>query len=294
MRARKLVMAAMTAWLPLAALASEPEAASADALVGDAVADEADDILDEILGEDSSDRSAREEREALESGDEERAQEDETPLVWVPAPRRKVIKTLQRKSFMKIGRFEAEPHVGFVTNDPFIRRWLFGANVAYHPTEVFGIEVNFTFSPDLGDLDKKAITTQIVDNNQVTPDISKIGWYASLNLQFSPIYGKLAVLDRQVINVDVFGAFGAGVVSTTDDLEVLQKVGDPVAEATRQQIHPALNFGGGLRIIFPPTIAVRFEARGLSYIEVLESTTLELKNNVTLLLGLSLFFPGMK
>lgn len=259
-----------------------------------AAAQSDDDILDDILNDgagDSDDNTVRDEREALE---DDADREDDKPETQLVPAKRKVIKILQPKSFMKIGRFEAEPYVGFVTNDPFIRRYLFGANVAYHPTEIFGIELSGTFSPDFGDLDKKPITTQITEENQVTPDISKITWYATLNLTFSPIFGKLAVIDRTVINFDVFGTFGAGVVGTDDDLEVLQKTEDEFALASEKQIHPALTFGGGLRIIFSKAFALRFEGRGLSYIEVIEGTTLELKNNVTLLIGASIFFPGMK
>ena len=253
-----------------------------------------DDILDDILSEDpgASDGTVRDEREALE--DEADRGADEEPETQLVPVKRRVIKILQPKSFMKIGRFEAEPYVGFVTNDPFIRRYLFGANILYHPTEIFGIELSGAFSPDFGDADKKPITQQITEENQVTPDISKIMWYLTLDLTFSPIFGKIAVIDRTTINFDVFGTFGTGVVFTVDDLEVLQKNGDEFAELAKSQIHPALTFGGGLRIIFSQAFALRFEGRGLSYIEVIEGTTLELKNNVTLLLGASVFFPGMK
>lgn len=55
-----------------------------------------------------------------------------------------------------------------------------------------------------------------------------------------------------------------------------------------------MNFGGGVRVIFSESFAVRFEGRGLSYIEVIEGTTLEMKNNFMLLASASFFFPGMK
>ena len=92
---------------------------------------------------------------------------------------------------------------------------------------------------------------------------------------------------------DVFGVFGTGVVNTADDLTALDKENDLEAQATANQLHPTLNFGGGLRIILSEGFAVRVEGRGVSYIEVLEGTTLEMKNNVALLAGASFFFPGM-
>jgi len=219
-------------------------------------------------------------------------QQDVLEEVEVPAAKRRVIQTLQRKHFMKIDRYEITPQLGLVTNDPFVNRYLGGVSFTYHVTEIFGIEANGYFSPNLGRTDWKPITHQIVDHNNVQPDISKIQAIGSLNFQFSPIHGKLAVGKRNIIQFDIFGAFGTGVVQTADDLEALGN-DDEVATLTQSQLHPSLNYGGGLRVILSPSVALRLEGRGLSYIEVLESTTLEMKNNMTMLAGISFFVPGM-
>ena len=248
-----------------------------------------DDILDDILGgpDDTQPQTVGQERTALLT-------EPSTEELPPPPPAKKrIIQTLQRKNFMKIGRYEATPTLGFVTNDPFINRYLLGAGFGYHVTEIFAVEAQGIFSPDLGDADRKPITDQIINENQVTPDISKIQFYGTVNFQFSPIYGKVAVLGNNIVNFDIFGVFGTGVVNTKDDLDALQKVDDPAAQVTQVQMHPTITFGGGLRVIFSEAFAVRLEGRGLSYIEVLESTTLEMKNNFTMLAGASFFFPGM-
>jgi outer membrane beta-barrel protein len=246
-----------------------------------------DDDLDDIFGtDDTQPTTVAEERDSLlnESGDTPEAK----------SSKKRVIKTLQRKNFVKVGRYEVGPHVGFITNDPFLNRYLVGASGTYHVTEIFGVELAGTFSPDFGEGDYKPITGQIINENQVTPDISKIQMYTNVNFQFSPIYGKVALLGRNIVNFDIFGIFGTGVVRTVDDLNALDAEGDPVAEATRSQFHPTLNYGGGVRVIFSQAFVLRVEARGLSYIEVLESTTLEMKNNMTMLINASFFFPGME
>lgn len=257
------------------------------ALTGSALASDETDLPDDPLGGPSPERSIR---------DEKRQLVEEADQVQLPDEKEKkrVIQTFQHKTFMKIGRYEAAPHVGFVTNDPFLNRYLLGGGFTFHPTEVLALEATIDYSPDLGDLDLKAVTKEIINNNGVTPDISKINFYSTVNLQYSPIYGKLASGDSRIIAFDLFGLFGTGVVNTLDDLEALQKTGDPEAEITANQFHPALSYGGGLRVILNESFSIRFEGRGLSYIEVLESTTLEMKNNFTLLGGVSLFFPGMK
>jgi outer membrane beta-barrel protein len=246
--------------------------------------------LDDLLGEDETETpetSSRQERDALLAEEAEAAIPEEER-------RRRIVQTFQRKSFLKKDRYEGSPHIGFITNDPFVNRYLVGASLAYHVTEVFALEVSGTFSPTFGTFDYKYITEQLKENNQVTPDISRIQFFASGAVQFSPIYGKLAVGANQIILFDLFGVFGTGVVRTQDDLEALQKENDPDAQATENQFHPTLNFGGGARVILSESFAFRVEGRGLSYIEVIEGTTLEMKNNFALIASASLFFPGMK
>jgi outer membrane beta-barrel protein len=176
----------------------------------------------------------RQEKEALLA--------DEPDVQLPDEDRRKpIIQTFQQKTFLKIGRYEAAPHIGFVTNDPFVNRYLVGAGLTYHVTEIFGVELSGTFSPDFGDADRKPITDQIIEFNEVTPDISKIQFYVNGNFQFSPIYGKVAVGRGKIIVFDVFGLFGTGVVNTRDDLAALGATENPAALATESQFHPTLN-----------------------------------------------------
>jgi len=252
-----------------------------------------DDFLDDLLNEDNEEQSVKEERE--EVIEEDAPISEDTSNVVLPGEERerRIIKTLQRKTFLKLGRMEWTPNVAFVSNDPFLNRYIVGSGLAYHLTEIFAMELNLGFSPDLGDTDWKPLTDQLVNNNHVSPDISKLTYFGNAAFAFSPIYGKAAVLGRNIINFDIFGAFGMGATRTVDDLEALQKVGDPVAEATQYQIHPTTNFGGGLRIIFNESTALRFDGRSLIYIETVDSTTLEMKNNFIVQGGISIFWPRM-
>ena len=123
----------------------------------------------------------------------------------------RLIKTIQRKNFLKLGRLETSPYVGFVTNDPFINRYLAGVGVAYHATEIFAIEANLGYAPNLGEADWKPLTTQLVEKNKVSPDISKLTLFTNAGFQFSPIYGKVALSGRRIVNFDIFAAFGIGI-----------------------------------------------------------------------------------
>ena len=143
-------------------------------------------------------------------------------LVENDSGKKRLIKTIQKKNFFKKGRWEASPHFAFVANDPFLNRYIVGTGLAYHVTEVFAVEGTFDFAPDLGEGDWKPLTTQLVNENSVSPDISKLTMFGSLTFQYSPIYGKLAIVGRDIILFDVYGNFGMGFTRTTDDLEALR------------------------------------------------------------------------
>ncbi len=255
-----------------------------------------DDDLSDILGPAEGEESAAEERAQLESGqigDKVGARDEELILIEEEGRKRKVIKTIQRKNFLKLGRFELSPHAAFVANDPFLNRYIVGTGFGYHWTEVFATELNLDYAPDFGTGDWKPLTDQLVNENSVSPDISKLTFAGNLTFQYSPIYGKVAVVGRNIVLFDIYGAFGMGMTRTTDDLEALQAVGDPRAESTQFQTHPTTNFGGGLRIIFGENIAARVEGRSLVYIETVNATTLEMKNNLILQASFSWFFPNL-
>lgn len=227
-----------------------------------------------------------EEKNALLEEDPEGAELEN----WERSGKKRIIKTLQRKDVLKINRAELGAGVGFVTNDPFIRRNIVRVDGGYHFTEITSIQAEIGFSPNLGESDWKPITKQIIDNNRVTPDISKIQFYGNATIQFAPIYGKVAVPGNKIINFDIFGLFGTGIAQTRDDTVALQcEANDEACASTADQVHPTLNFGGGARILFNKNIALRVEGRGLSYIETLEGVNLEMKNNIVLQAAFSYF-----
>ena len=85
-----------------------------------------------------------------------------------------------------------------------------------------------------------------------------------------------------------------GLTQTVDDLEALNATQDERAQSTQVQIHPTSNFGAGVRMIFGKNIAARIEGRSMIYIETVNATTLEMKNNFLLQASASFFFPALK
>lgn len=280
--------------LPLFALsllapahAEETAAPSTDAQVVAQDDDPADD-------EDAPEDSVKAERDAVKKG---KVESTSPALPGEEERGRRIIKTIQKKNFMKIHRFEVGPSVGFVANDPFLNRYIIGVVGDYHLTEIFAIEVQLGYAPILGqggenDPDWKPLSKQLLLQNSVSPDISKLTLHGSAALAYSPIYGKAAV-GRRIIAFDIYGYFGLGVTNTQDDLVALQNEG-PEAVATQNQWHPTTNIGAGARVAFTEGLAARIEGKSMSYIETVNSTTLEMKNNFIVQGNVSFFFPGMK
>jgi outer membrane beta-barrel protein len=210
---------------------------------------------------------------------------------WEKASKKRLIKTLQRKNSLKINRTELSLGGGFVTNDPFINRYIIRLDGTYHFTEITAVQLELGMSPNLGQADWKPITEQIITENRVTPDISKLQFLGNATIQFAPIYGKVALPGNNIINFDIFGLFGSGIAQSADDLDALQcdNANLEACNSTKNQLHPTLNFGGGVRVLVSNNLAFRVEGRGLSYIEVLEGVNLEMKNNIILQASVSYF-----
>jgi len=205
--------------------------------------------------------------------------------------RKRIIKVVQRRHFLKLGRVEATiPSIGMVTNDPFLRRILFAGRFEVHMTEISSIGAYLAFSPNLGESDLKQLTSQMQTRKEVVPDISRIMFVGIVDVGFSPIFGKVELGTTRIINYDIYFSAGAGVLYTKDD-EELVKGGD---EKYRSQIHPVTSLSFGFRIAFNEWFGVRLEGRLLTHIEQVdraEGLNLEMKNNFAVQFGPSFFLP---
>lgn len=213
----------------------------------------------------------------------------------------KLIKTIQNKDFLKVERFEFGMYAGGVTNDPFLRRWLGGVSATYHINELVAVEFAQSFSPDLGAADNRQLTNEIKTTYAASPTISKVGPQGSVDLMFSPLYGKIAFNRTNIVNFDIFFAAGGGYSLTTDTME---GSGEEAPLTTQeadalQEAHFTTNFGFGFRGAFNDRMAVRIDGRSYQYIEhsvehVANSPdeSLEMKSNFVAQVGLSFFLTA--
>ena len=182
------------------------------------------------------------------------------------------------------------PKVAIVPNDPFLKRQIVGLETT---SNIFNPKIrligSINYSPDLDKADWKPLTTQLVEENSISPDLSKILVFGSVvfDYQFSTLQDE-----SKTMQFSVNGGFGF--VQTKDDLTALQKEDDPQALSTEVQVHSTINTGIRLDTKFKqyvPTYSVSFSS--IQYVETIDGTTLEMKNNFVLGFGLIMPIGGL-
>ncbi len=167
-------------------------------------------------------------------------------------------------------------HAGadWVVNDPFIKRRGLHVGLEYAPVPVFSAGILLAGYPDLGQADWKPLTTQLVEENQVSPDLSRVMARGELVARFTPIRREG---EHIATNVGLHVGFGA--VRTKDDLTAMQAENDPVALSTQIELHPTLLYGLTAELRTDYVVGLRVRAEHLLYVETVNGTTLERKNN---------------
>lgn len=183
------------------------------------------------------------------------------------------IKAVSRKTFLKAGRFEFEPHAMMTVNDSFFRTFAAAGRLAWHLDDAFALEVGGGYiapfmvqTLEPVDLLRDSGALINVDNKPFA--------LVDVGLTFSPVYGKVAFLGDSIINFD--GFLSAGVGGTFDNGADL--------------VHPTMNVGIGARVFLTRWLVVRADLRDYIYPQdKLEISTLQ--NLMFIGLGLGFYFP---
>lgn len=217
---------------------------------------------------------------------------------------------VQNRFFLKEERFEFSPIIGFVPNDPMVNRITGGLLVAYHFSESIAAEGAFIYSPDLGKADVKGLTSTLVQiaeqgsgKVEFQQPIDKLQLGATFAVRWSPVYGKISLIGEGILNFDVYGVAGIGMLSVNKFfVKSSGNYEDPIVlvPAKWEPIIP-LNLGMGINFFLNQTVALKLDARSYIYqgpepqydpeIPVTES---RLYNTLVTSLGASVFFPKMK
>ena len=186
-------------------------------------------------------------------------------------------------------------------NNKFVGHLGGAVAAAYHVRENLAVELTSSIPYGIFAF-YSALVFEVYDYESLTPeavDLKQMSYFGSLNLQYSALYGKFELYDV-LIDYDFFATSGLGLVSTLEtcmpdrdgcgpDTGIGRGLRTP--EATSDQLKLSGNFGGGMRFFFRDWVGLRVEIRDVVYADRATeagATTTDIRNNVLLLLGLTL------
>ncbi len=231
---------------------------------------------------------------------------------------------IRNRFFLKTNRFEIAPSLGYVPNNSFAEVYVGGAFLAYHFTEQFSVEAAFIYSPNSGASGVKGLTRTLLDiayqgdpKTKFQQPIDRLQMAAAFSARWAPVYGKINLMGEGVVNFDVYGTAGVGLLAVSKDVATISEdyrsgnSDDPVYVEPQPQtaFNPAVNLGAGINVFLSPSIALKIDARTLVFVgeeadyivgdvdpttgqpQVLEN---EIQTAFITTGGISIFIPKMK
>lgn len=185
------------------------------------------------------------------------------------------VKSVQRKVYLKARRFELTPMVSFSINDPYYSK--FGASVrgAYYFADTLSVAARVSLmqvlpSDDV-DIAKRAFQSRIFHS---VPQ-----WSAMGDVEWSPLYGKVAFLNS-ILHFDGYLLGGLGAVKTE------------TSSLPNRSISVGADLGLGMRFVAKDFLAVNVALINTSYVDQpLGTSKGAIQNVMTINAGISLFFP---
>lgn len=182
------------------------------------------------------------------------------------------VKSVQKKLMLKKGRVEVAPAFSMSLNDAFYQKVGVGVAATYWPADNLGVfaDVYYLVTAETPNvvLAKQALSSTLL--------VSRLKLLVAGGFQWSPIYGKIAWFDHDIIDYDFFLSAGFGMAETS--------TGN----------HVATTFGLGQRYLVNRFLGVFFKVEDRLYPEsyaLRAGPVTTIANVLTLSVGVSIFFP---
>ncbi len=187
------------------------------------------------------------------------------------------VKSVQRKVYLRNGRFELTPLVSASINDPFFWKFTAALRAGYYFADTLALSARFnvvgTVTTDDRKLASQTYSARILRSVPY--------WMAMGDVEWSPFYGKVAIFNS-ILHFDAYLTGGLGTIYTETSTRINAA---PV-------LYPAVDLGGGIRFQVFDFLAVGVSVINTAYVDqplgTNKSTT---QNVVSLYGGVSIFFP---
>jgi outer membrane beta-barrel protein len=201
------------------------------------------------------------------------------------------IPPISGRLYSKAGRLELTPTVNLSLNDAFFSKVLFGAKAGWHFNEHLSVHGLFATG-----LNRETGSTSVCTATGCAPAQSaqlyqvpgNLRSLASVELGFSPVYGKVNVFAEKVLHFDLSLLGGADWITHR---EVLSAAEANAGASPGNRSAFGAHVGVGARVFMGRTLALRLEVKDYLYrVPVLGETTLQ--NQLFTEIGVSVFLPG--
>lgn len=206
----------------------------------------------------------------------------------------KDIVVVVRKPFLKTKRIEVLPLFASTMNDNIIQHFAGGAQINYYLTDVLSVGVEgFAYVKNL-----REPFDLVARQARRLPTVNKYNFSAALNFSYVPVYGKFAILDKNIVTWEVLFTAGIGMTQS----EVIPR--DPALQPfTNFLITP--NIGASMRFFITKFLTVNVGIRDYIFIDQFENVNRDqflgsdakddassaIVNNVMFQAGIAIWFP---
>jgi len=181
------------------------------------------------------------------------------------------VAVIQKRFLPKTSRVEIFPNVGFIINDSFFTNTAFSGRVAYYFSESYGLEINGMI---LGTSERKVTSDLNQVRGVVTRSLVSPQSYYGLDFKWSPVYGKVASLDKSIVPFDMYFNIGGGMMKTN------------------QGTNPtAIHFGTGQAFALSKWSAFRWDISWYWYNTTSATGASGSFTNIFAMIGMSFFVP---
>lgn len=185
------------------------------------------------------------------------------------------VKSVQRKLYLKRGRFELAPSFIINVNDAYYTKMGGAIRLAFHPHDALAIAARFSLMQTLPTDDVRTAKRNLNSSIFFSVPI----WSAMGDIEWSPFYGKAAMLNS-IMHLDGYLIGGGGVVYTE------------TSAVPGRTVNPAFDLGVGLRFIVKDFLAVNVALINTTYVDTPTGTIKGVTQNLMMAnVGLSLFIP---
>ncbi len=220
------------------------------------------------------------------------------------------VSVLQRRFQPKTKRFHLYGMGTFVTNDAFFLTSGFGGRIGYSFRENIGFELTLL---SLNSSEKDA-TKDLRNGGVSTGSLLTPKGYTGIDFMWTPIFGKMSLLNKSIVPFDVYFQIGAGTTSVlVQDYNYDSVNLEYLPSKTIEKSAPTIHFGTGQIFAITRSVSFRWDFSLNNYAletkdEVRASTNsadpAQVKkivrldprssafNNLFLNFGVSIYFPG--